>query len=98
MFETIIEMQTKLRHQANESKQMCIRMAKAPIHPTCLIVLAIGVIVSALRPADFVSHQQHRRSNRKQGQGYHVLDLLQSHELDFGIARRTFDSAIPAKT
>ena len=68
-----------------------------PVEPADLVVLAIGVVVAALRAPDLVAHQQHRRPEREQGQGQEVLDLAVAQRLDGGIVGRPFDAAIPAE-
>jgi hypothetical protein len=45
--------------QAEEPEQIGIAFEEIPIEPADLVVLAIGVIVSALAPAGFVSGQNH---------------------------------------
>ena len=97
MFESIVKMQTKARHHANESEQIGIGVAKLPVHPTCLIVLAVGVVVSGLRPANLISHQHHRSPDGEQVEGYHVLDLLYPQDFNFRNAGRAFDTAIPTQ-
>jgi uncharacterized membrane protein len=46
-----------------------------PVKPTGFIVLAVGVVVAALRAAKFVSAEQHRHAARDQQGQQEVLDL-----------------------
>ncbi len=46
--------------QTYESEQIRVLFPQRPVEPACLIILAIGVIISALRPANLVAHQDHR--------------------------------------
>ena len=68
-----------------------------PIEPGNFVVLTEGVVVSTLAAPHLVSHQQHRRAGRQQGQAKGVLDLAIAQPFDLGIGRRTFDAAVPAE-
>ena len=43
-----------------------VRLGKAPVEPGDLVVLAIGVVVAALRAAELVAGQQHRHALRQE--------------------------------
>ena len=51
------------------------------------VVVAVVVVVAALRPADLVAHQQHRRAERQQLDGQEVLDLAAAQALDRRVRR-----------
>ena len=63
------------QEQLHEPPQSRVLLHQGPVEPTDLVVLAIGVVVALLRPADFVSGQQHRRADGQQIEGQEVLDL-----------------------
>ncbi len=46
-----------------------------PVEPADFVVLAIGVVVAVLGAPDLVAHQDHRRTQRQEGDGEEVLDL-----------------------
>src|SRR5215472_5177925 len=73
-----------------------VLLDQAPVKPRDCVVLAEGVVVSALGAPYLITHQQHRCSYRKQGQGQEVLDLPVAQPLDLRIGRRALDTAIPA--
>ena len=72
-------------------------LEERPVEPADLVVLAVGIVVAALRPPDLVAHQQHRRAQRQQRDGQEVLHLAMAQPLDLGIVRRPFDPAVPAQ-
>src|SRR5215467_14516838 len=74
-----------------------VLLDQAPVKPRDFVVLAEGVVVSALGAPYLITHQQHRCSYRKQRQGQEVLDLPVAQPLDFRIGRRALDTAIPAE-
>ncbi|MEO8328083.1 MAG: hypothetical protein ABI618_19730, partial [Nitrospirota bacterium] len=51
---------TKGDHAACEAVQLLVLLEVAPITPAGFVVLAVGVIVAALRAAKFVPAKQHR--------------------------------------
>jgi hypothetical protein len=40
--------------------EIAVSVEASPLEPTDLVVLAVGIVVAALRPSDLVAHQQHR--------------------------------------
>ena len=50
---------------SNEAVKIRVLFDQRPIEPGNLIVLAEGIVVSALGAPHFVSHQQHRRARRE---------------------------------
>ena len=66
----------------DESVDVGVPLEQAPVEPADLVVLAVGVVVAALRPAHLVAHQQHRRAGGEQRQREEVLDLAVAQRLD----------------
>ena len=52
------------RETLRESYERRVSLAQAPVEPGDLVVLAIGVVVAALRAAELVAGQQHRHALR----------------------------------
>src|ERR1700724_3375838 len=67
-----------------------------PVKPTALVVLAIGVVVTLLGAPHFVTHQNHRQTQREHRHSQKVLHLPISQTLYHSIIGWPFDSAIPA--
>ena len=68
-----------------------------PVEPGRFVVLAVGVVVAALRAAHLVAHQQHRRPDREQRQRQEVLHLAVAQPLHRGIVGGPLDAAVPAQ-
>src|SRR5258708_28179695 len=68
-----------------------------PIDPGNLVVLAVGVVVAALRAPEFVAGLQHGHALRKEQRRQYVAQLPLSQLDDGGIVRKALDSAIPAQ-
>ena len=62
--------------QFHESKDVSIFMKETPVKPVYLIVLAIGIVIPTLGPAQFISHTNHWCSHGKQVKKKEVPDLL----------------------
>ena len=73
-----------------------VLVEQGPIEPTGLVVLAVGVVVAALRAADLVAHQDHRHAQREQGDRQEVLHPAVAESFDGGVGSRAFDATIPA--
>src|SRR5215472_11509322 len=67
-----------------------------PVEPANLVVLAIGIVVATLGATDFVAHDEHRNSQRKQSDGQENLDLSVSQVFNFGRAGWPLDTTVPA--
>src|SRR5438552_14227459 len=67
-----------------------------PVGPTGLIVLAIGVVVTALAIADLVAGEQQRHALRKQQAGELISPELTAERSNFRVVGRPFLSAILA--
>ena len=72
-------------HAAGEAKNFPVLFQTAPVIPARFVVLAVGVIVAALRAAKFVPAEQHRHAARDQQGQKEILDLAFPHGLDPGI-------------
>ena len=70
---------------------------ETPVEPAHLVVLAICVVVAALRSAHFVAHLEHRGTYRNQQNDKEVLDLAPAQSLDGGIVDRALDPAVPGQ-
>ena len=81
----------------HEAVDVGVALDQPPVEPDDLVVLAVGVVVSLLRPAGLVAHQQHRRAGGQQVDRKEVLDLAISQRLDLGVVGRPLDAAIPAR-
>ena len=55
-----------------------------PVDPTDLVVLAVGVVVALLGPAEFVAGQHHRRALGEQQRRQHVAHLAFAQRVDPG--------------
>ncbi len=66
-----------------------------PVVPADLVVLAVGVVVPALRAADLVAAQQHRRALTQEQGRQEVPLLLASQGVDGGVVRLAFRAAVP---
>ncbi len=71
------------------------RARDRPRVPGDLVVLAIGVVVAALRAADLVAAAQHRNALREQEGGEDVSHLPLAEREDFGVLRRALLAAVP---
>ena len=69
----------------------------APVMPARFVVLAVGIVVAALRAAKFVPAEQHRHPARDQKSQQEVLDLAFPHGLDRGIRCLAFCAVVLAE-
>src|SRR3546814_13129259 len=69
---------------------------RLPLDPAYFVVLAIGVVVAALRPAELVASDQHRPALREQQRRHHVALLPHPQNVDFRVFGRTLVAAVPA--
>ena len=81
----------------DEAVHVAVPFKQRPVEPTGLVVVAVGVVVAALRAPHLVAHQEHRRAHRQQGQRQEVLHLTVAELVDARIFGRPFDAAIPAQ-
>src|SRR6185312_4808146 len=79
------------------AQPLILRADTLPIGPGQLVVLAIGVIVAALRAADLVAGEEHRHAQRQEQRGDEVALLLVAQRDHLGVVGRALAAAIPAE-
>lgn len=79
-----------------ESQEVRVEFVGFPIEPGDRIVLAIGVVVSKLGTANFITHQEHRNALAQQESRQEVSELSGPFSLDGLAGRRAFDSVVQA--
>ena len=72
-----------------------VLVAVRPVEPGDLVVLAVGVVVAALRAAHLVAVEQHRHPLRQQQGGQQVALLAGPQRQDVRIVGRALDAAVP---
>src|SRR5690349_16327845 len=82
-----ITQQTPPDEQPDEPMYVGMSGEKRPIEPTDLAILTIGVVITVLRAAHLISHDDHRNAQRKHRYGQKVLHLAVPHGLNGGIGR-----------
>ncbi len=88
----------QLRDQAHEARAgRRSRLAQPPVDPGDVVVLAIGVVVAALRPRELVARLQHRHSLGEEQRGEEIAHLAPPRRIDLGVLGRTLDAAVPAQ-
>ena len=65
-------------HFLNETEHVPVGLSQTPVKPTCVVVLAVSVVVSLLCPKHFVTKQDHGDTVAEQQDGNHVFGLLLS--------------------
>ena len=73
---------TKGDHATREAENVPVLFHAAPVMPARFVVLAVGIVVAALRAAKFVPAEQHRHAARDEQSQQEVLDLALSARLD----------------
>ena len=68
---------------------------RVPVEPGDLVVLALGVVVAALRAPDLVAAEQHRHALREQQRREQVALLPRAQRDDLRIVGRALDAAVP---
>ena len=66
-----------------------------PIHPTDFAVLAVNIVVTMLRAAQFVAVRDHRNTLRKQQGGQHVTFLAFPQSNDLAVLGGTLHATVP---
>src|SRR4029079_7063021 len=79
-----------------EAQDPGVPIDEGPVEPAQLAVLAVGVVVAELRPADLVAHRDHRHADGQELDREQVPDLTIAQRLDRGAVRRALDAAVPA--
>ena len=73
------------------------RSSRRPVEPADLVVLAVGVVVAALRAPDLVAHQQHRRAGGDSSvSAKKFFTCRLRRRLDRRVLGRPLDAAVPA--
>src|SRR5262249_10846647 len=78
-----------------KSEDICILLNQAPIEPADLVVLTIGIVVSPLRPAEFIAAKHHGSAHREKQRTSVVLRQLFSQPDDSHIIRVAFGATVP---
>ena len=81
----------------DEAQQVGVALGEAPVEPARLVVLAVGVVVAALRAAHLVAHQQHRRAERQQVDRQQVARLAAAQGEHVGVVGGALGAAVPAQ-
>src|SRR5208282_6716352 len=80
---------------SRELKEALTVVVPIPVKPVELVVLAIGIVVAMLRPAEFVSAQNHRHALRKKHSAHQVATLTPAKPIHRRVLRWPFLAAIP---
>src|SRR5690606_23338448 len=84
-------------HLSRETQHRVARGIARPVDPARVVVLAVRVIVAALRAQPLVSRQQHRNALAQQEQRDEVTGAPGAEALDRGIVARPLDARVPAE-
>src|SRR6185437_8337663 len=76
---------------------LVLRTDAQPVGPRDIVVLAVSVVVAALRAADLVAREQHRNTQRQQQGGEQIALLLVAKRRDRRIVGRPLGPAVPAE-
>ena len=87
----------KCDHATSKPVDLLVPFKTGPVNPTGFIVLAVSVVISALRAAEFVAAQEHRYAARDQQGQKKVLNLAFPQGLDSGIRRFAFGAIVLAE-
>ena len=83
------------RQAPHEPHLRGVLLRERPVDPGDLVVLAVGVVVAALRARELVAGEQHRRSLRQQQRREQVAHLPSAQLVDSRVVGLAFDAAIP---
>src|SRR5580704_8648368 len=84
----------KLDDLVGEREQLLVNVL--PVQPGSFIVLAIGIVVAMLSPAEFVTGQQHRNAERQEQRRDKIALLPRTQNVyGFAITGRALDAAVP---
>ena len=86
---------SQLGQALHELDQLGAVLVPIPVDPADLVVLAVGVVVAALRSPELVAGGEHRRALREQQRCEEVLLLPLAQRADIGIVGRSFGAVIP---
>src|ERR1035441_9562174 len=87
----------KCDHATSKPVDLLVPFKTGPVNPTGFIVLAVSVVIAALRAAEFVAAQEHRYTARDQQGQKEVLNLAFPQGLDPGIRRLAFTAVVLAE-
>ena len=82
-------------HAADKLEQQAAFLVEVPVDPGQLVVLAVGVVVAALRAADLVARHQHRHALRQQQRGDEIALLAGAQRAHLRIVGGSFHAAVP---
>src|SRR5689334_1045812 len=80
---------------ANKVEQILLAIVELPVQPGYFVVLAVSVVVAALRVTDFVAGQQHGNTLREKQSREKSSLFLFAKVHDLRIISRAFGAAIP---
>src|SRR5438552_17894474 len=99
---TALEPATPAKHGviASQPDQPAHDLQKLPVNlipvvPRQLVVLAVSIVVSLLRPAELVTHEQHRHALREEKCGQAVTFLLRAQPGDRWVVSVSLHAAVP---
>src|SRR5688572_6233786 len=84
------------KQEFHESMYVGVFFEKRPVEPVGLIVVAVEVVVPALRSTHLVSHENHGQADGEQRDRVEVLDLPVPESLDNRVIGRALRAAVPA--
>src|SRR5262245_26003676 len=87
----------KLNEMLEKPEQVGMRLEEAPIDPTDLIVLTVGVVVAALCAPELIPGQNHRGASGKEKDRRKVAHLPLTQPDDLRGLGRSLAAAIPAQ-
>ena len=82
-------------HAGREREQVALPGLEVPVHPRDLVVLAVGVVVPALRAAHLVARGEHRHPGAQQQHRQQVADLALAQGVDVRVLGLALDTVVP---
>ena len=73
---------SELDEQPKKAAQVGVSFEEAPVYPTALVVLAVGIVVATLCPSKLVASQDHGGSSRQQEDRRKVPHLPPAQSVD----------------
>src|SRR6476660_3401511 len=84
-----------LNQSSCELEKLVLFFIAFPIEPADLVVLAISVVISVLRPAPLIAAGQHRHALRKEKRSQEISALTIAQGIDLRVIRRPFHATVP---
>src|SRR5579872_917380 len=84
-------------HATEETEDIAMLFKQRPVEPVDLVILAIGVIIAALRAPHLVAGYEHRHPLREQKHRREVFDLAIAQRLNIGIIGLALRATVPAQ-